>query len=260
MNLVINARHAMPEGGAIRLRTGHYKGPVEDIKLIAGVPSGDYTYIEVKDEGTGMDAELISRVFEPFYTTKGLDGTGLGLSVVYGIIEQHDGGIDVQSELGKGTTFRIFLPTAPDDQARQAEAQKETLANTSFAGHGQSILLVEDEPGVRNFVSEALKKNGYVVIPAGSIREADQLFTQHNGNFDLIFSDAVLPDGNGIDMLKKILTAQPDMPALLSSGYTDKQNLLGMLEHYHVHFLQKPYPLPKLIETVGEILQEAPAR
>ena len=256
MNLVINARHAMPEGGAIHLRAGRHTGTLDEVNLIAGAPSGDYTFIEVTDEGTGMEPDLIARIFEPFYTTKGLDGTGLGLSVVYGIIEQHDGGIDVQSELGQGTTFRIFLPSAPAEQARRAEGQREQAANNSFAGSGQRILLVEDEAGVRNFVMEALKKNDYEVIPAGSIREADQLFAEYDGEFDLIFSDAVLPDGNGINMLERILSSFPQMRALLSTGYTDKHNLLGMLEEFHVHFLQKPYPLPKLIETVGEILQE----
>ena len=254
MNLVINARDAMPEGGAIKLHAGNHTGP-EEVKLIAGKPSGDYVYIEVKDSGTGMDAELISRIFEPFYTTKGLDGTGLGLAVVYGIIEQHDGGIDVQSTLGEGTTFRIYLPTATAEQALAASAQRDISDRASFTGSGQRILLVEDEPGVRNFVSEALIKNGYEVVPAGSIREANKVFNEHDGRFDLIFSDAVLPDGNGVDMLEKILGKYPDMRALLSSGYTDKQNLIGMLEEYNAHFLQKPYPLPKLLETVGEILQ-----
>ncbi|MFT5106830.1 MAG: two-component system cell cycle sensor histidine kinase/response regulator CckA [Pseudoalteromonas tetraodonis] len=257
MNLVINARHAMPAGGTIRLRAGNYDGPVDDIKLIGGEKaSGPFTCIEVLDEGTGMDSELIARIFEPFYTTKGLDGTGLGLAVVYGIIEQHDGGIDVQSELGKGTKFRIFLPSASGDQARQAEIQKETRAKRNFTGSGQRILLVEDEPGVRHFVSEALQQNGYDIIEAGSIREANEVFGKYEGQFDLIFSDAVLPDGNGINMLEKILEKFPDMRALLSSGYTDKHNLLGMLEGHNVHFLQKPYPLPTLIETVGEILQD----
>lgn len=257
MNLVINARDAMPEGGAIRLRAGNHTGPIEEVKLIGGgEPSGHYTYIEVQDSGTGMDPELISRIFEPFYTTKGLDGTGLGLAVVYGIVEQHQGGIDVQSTLGEGTTFRIYLPTAPADQARKAVAQNEALDRANLAGRGQRILLIEDEPGVCKFVSEALSKNGYEIIAGGSIREADKLFAEHAGQFDLIFSDAVLPDGNGIDMLEKILGKFPDMRALLSSGYTDKHNLIGMLEEYHVHFLQKPYSLPKLLETVGEILRD----
>ncbi|MGI9243771.1 MAG: ATP-binding protein, partial [Verrucomicrobiales bacterium] len=203
MNLVINSRHAMPEGGAIRLRTGRHSGAIEDLKLIASQADGDYAFIEVKDEGVGMDPELIARIFEPFYTTKGLDGTGLGLSVVYGIIEQHDGGIDVQSSLDRGTTFRVFLPM-------ESTVQSESAAITSSleggaAGDGQRILLIEDEPSVRNFVSEALGQHGYEVLTAMSIREANQLFAENHGQFHLIFSDAVLPDGNGVDLLCEIL-------------------------------------------------------
>lgn len=256
MNLVINARQAMPDGGSIRLRAGNYSGPLEEIKLVSAQPAeGEYAYIEVRDGGTGMDPELISRIFEPFYTTKGLDGTGLGLSVVYGIIEQHHGGIDVISEVGEGTTFRIILPTAGNGHPPEpVENERVTTGAATTPGPGQRILLVEDEPGVRNFVTEALGKNGYEVISAGSIGEADQLFLANGGRFDLIFSDAMLPDGNGVDLLKRILDRHPDMRALLTSGFIDRQNLRGVTDNYHVHFLQKPYTLPKLIETIREAI------
>jgi len=250
MNLVINARHAMPGGGAIRLRAGIHAGQAEDLKLIGSQTGGDYAFIEVRDEGIGMDAGLISRIFEPFYTTKGLDGTGLGLSVVYGIIEQHDGGIDVQSVLGEGTTFRIFLPIDPS--GHQDKSGSPAPTQETIAGDGRRILLVEDEPSVRNFVSEALSEHGYEVILAESIAEAEQLFLVHRGRFDLVFSDAVLPDGDGIDMLGRILAKHPQMRVLLSSGYTENRSMLGIAESRDVQFLQKPYSLPKLIETVGE--------
>ena len=255
MNLVINARDSMKEGGSITVRTGEMSATDEKLSLISETqPRGQYIFVEVTDTGCGMDEDLVARIFEPFYTTKGLDGTGLGLSVVYGILEQHNGGISVKSELGKGTNFRVYLPAS--SQALPAAPDKNEPAPPAHRGQGQRILLVEDEVGVSKFVTEALRKNGYHVTSASSIRDAKKTFASHEGQFDMVFSDAVLPDGNGIELLDEVLTARPDIRGLLSSGYTDKHSVNEMLKQRTISFLQKPYSLPVLVRTVGEIMEK----
>jgi two-component system cell cycle sensor histidine kinase/response regulator CckA len=254
MNLVINARDAMKSGGSVSVRTGLIDASDEALSLISETqPRGHYVFVEVTDTGCGMDEELVARVFEPFYTTKGLDGTGLGLSVVYGILEQHKGGISVQSVPGQGTTFRVFLP-ASTQVAPVLASKTGGVERVKFRGKGQRILLVEDELGVAKFVSEALRQNGYVVTIASSLREARGLFAEHQGEFEMIFSDAVLPDGNGIELLEALLSAHPEIKGILSSGYTDKHNVNEMLRHRAIEFLQKPYSLPILVSTVGEMM------
>lgn len=254
MNLVINARDSMREGGAITIRTGQIPATDDSLSLISETqPRGQYVFVEVADTGCGMDEDLIARIFEPFYTTKGLDGTGLGLSVVYGILEQHKGGVSVSSTPRQGTTFRVYLPAS--SQAAPAKVTVENNRGPRHRGHGQRILLVEDEAGVSKFVTEALRKSGYHVTSASTLRDARQTFEEEEGRFDLVFSDAVLPDGNGIELLDEVLSARPDIRGLLSSGYTDKHSVNELLKQRSISFLQKPYSLPLLVSTVGEIMK-----
>ncbi|MEM0895314.1 MAG: response regulator [Verrucomicrobiota bacterium] len=265
LNLVVNARDAMPQGGGITVRTGNIEADNARLSLISeDNPRGNYVYIEVADTGCGMDQELMQSIFDPFYTTKGLDGTGLGLSVVYGILEQHNGGVVVDSVIGNGSVFTVFLPATAESVAPEPDQQnsmaltaptRSTSARDLRRGEGERILLVEDEAGVSRFVSEALRKNGYNVLTAMNLREARSVFHAEGGNFDMVFSDAVLPDGNGLQLLDEVLNSHPHIRTLLSSGYTDKHAVLEILKQRPVSFLQKPYSLPKLISTVSSLLQ-----
>ncbi len=266
LNLVVNARDAMPTGGSITVRTGNIAAKDDKLELISDeMPRGSYVFIEVSDTGCGMTEELVHNIFDPFYTTKGLDGTGLGLSVVYGILEQHNGGVIVDSLQGEGSVFTVFLPAAADAEAKAPDQQNSMSLTESvrspesareWKGEGERILLVEDEAGVSKFVSEALSQNGYEVLSAANLREARKVFEDEEGRFDMVFSDAVLPDGNGLELLDDVLDSHPQIRALLSSGYTDKHAVIEMLKQRPISFLQKPYSLPKLISTVGTLIHE----
>jgi PAS domain S-box-containing protein len=252
MNLVINARDSMPHGGTISVTTGQTTAASGRVALISkAIPRGDYAYIEVCDDGSGMKPELIERIFEPFYTTKGLDGTGLGLSVVYGILEQHMGGVVVESQPGRGSSFTVFLPATNEPALLAGTANTQDL---DLRGKGQRILLVEDEESAMKFVSEALRKNGYEVVTAPNIREAHRMIDEADRPFALLFSDAALPDGQGLDFLDEIMLSRPGLRGLLSSGYTDKHAVNGAVKHRAITFLQKPYSLPVLVRTVAEAL------
>ena len=213
----------------------------------------------MRDTGSGIPQGNIDRVFEPFFTTKGQEGTGLGLSVIYGIIEQHGGGIHVESTPGQGTTFYIYLPVSavpiplPEDPAK---ALRRVENDADLNGRGEIILLIEDEEGVIKFVSSALRSRGYKVIQAMNYKEALERFEESAGEFDLVFSDAVLPDGNGVDLLDKFINEKPATRALLSSGYTDKTVLMQKVKEKEISFLQKPYSLPQLYRTVREVIDD----
>ncbi|HWB04485.1 MAG TPA: response regulator [Verrucomicrobiales bacterium] len=256
MNLIINARDAMPNGGSIVVRTMLVDAARYPVPVIGGVASeGTYAVLSVADTGCGIAKELQDRIFEPFYTTKGMEGTGLGLSVIYGIIQEHEGGLQLSSVQGRGTTFHIFLP-ASKQPAPVTPADGDKPVNGHFRGSGQRVLLVEDEEAVNHLVRTALTQNGYVVTSAATVKEARALFDESSGQFEMIFSDAVLPDGNGLQLLDVFLTSNPGLRALLSSGYTDKTSLLEMARHRRISFLPKPYSLPVLFQTVAEVMED----
>lgn len=253
MNLVVNARDAMPEGGRITLRTCVVDPDRERIPLpVSGADGARLVRLSVEDTGTGIPPEIRDRIFDPFFSTKGSEGTGLGLSVIFSILEQHGGGIDFESETGRGTTFHVYLPIS--DKPAPASIVHSSTRDTMPLGHGQRILLIEDEEAVNRFVTVALSKHGYEVVSAANVGEAWDVFEQERGRLDMIFSDAVLPDGNGVDLIGRVLGAQPEMKALLSSGYTDKDALLRLAQEREISFLQKPYTLPDLLRTVDEVL------
>ena len=253
MNLVVNSRDAMPTGGRIVIRTTTVESNQVRFALLNGrEPQGVHVCLSVQDTGLGIPPEIRDRIFDPFFSTKGSEGTGLGLSVVFSIVEQHQGGIEVESEVGRGTTFHILLPAAgrPPDKRPDEGLNRSVLCR----GRGERILLVEDEEAVNRFVTQALQQNGYTVLPVAGVQEALALFQRENGRFDMVFSDAILPDGNGVELLGGLLDRQPDLRALLSSGYTDKDALLELAAEREIAFLQKPYALPELLKTVDEVL------
>lgn len=259
MNLCVNARDAMPRGGSITITTADVDGSFEAIPLCNGQRgTGPFVRISVADTGNGIPSAIADRIFEPFFTTKGMEGTGLGLSVIYGIMQDHGGGISLASEPHRGTTFNIYFAglqaeipkLTGDPEARSGEKTQ------SFKGSGQRVLLVEDEEAVNRLVRTALGQNGYQVTSANCIREAREKFSQQQGDFDMIFSDAVLPDGNGVDLISELKRSNPRLRVLLSSGYTDKHHLMEMARQQAISFLPKPYSLPHLFQTVAEVMHD----
>ncbi|MFQ5329393.1 MAG: response regulator [Thermodesulfobacteriota bacterium] len=205
------------------------------------------------DTGAGMDNTTIQRIFEPFFTTKGLaKGTGLGMSVVYGIVRKHKGWINVQSAAGKGSTFEVYLP-ASCEKAEETVEKESSLEE--FQGNSERILLVEDEAVVRDFGATVLEESGYCVVTAESVEEAQTIFERERGDFDLIFSDVVLADKNGLTLINELISLKPDIKVLMSSGYTDEKSKWPVIEERGYPFLQKPYALADLLKTVSNIFR-----
>jgi two-component system cell cycle sensor histidine kinase/response regulator CckA len=252
MNFVLNGRDAMPNGGTVIIRTANVELTEQDRRSWSDVKPGRYICLSVSDTGIGMDAEALDHIFEPFFTTKPPGkGTGLGLSVVYGIVKQHEGAIQVLSEPGKGSTFRVVLPTA----LIPAEAEAESKAtHLEYIGNGQRILLVEDEDKVRESAAKAMLKCGYRVVIASNVKTAMEIIVQEKGRFDLVFTDVVLSDRTGIDLAEEILRDFPKMKILLCSGYTDQKSQWPIIREKGFRFLQKPYDLTGLLRAVHEAL------
>ena len=267
MNLAVNARDAMPEGGNLYIttenviidRTGPRKAPIAADGDAIKNASGQFVLLTVEDTGTGMDRSTADKIFDPFFSSKDAgQGTGLGLSVVYGVVKQHDGWINLRSEPEKGTAFNIYLPvssggpeTADSDTTGLMETEKRNLA-----GNRQRVLLVEDQPEVRDVVQIALTESGYIVSEAETIADAEKWIDREGENFDLLFSDVILPDGNGIDFAGQVFRRHPSIKILLSSGYTEEKSRPDTIAEKKFHFLQKPYPLNQMLETVGRLLAD----
>ncbi len=252
MNLAVNARDAMPSGGTLIIRTENIFLSYEDSKNIPESRPGKFVSISIEDTGIGMEKNILPRIFEPFFSTKEAGkGTGLGLSVVYGIIKQHNGWINVFSEPGKGSTFRVYLPAFSE---RLEDESQEAVSLQEFQGNGERILLVEDEKGVQSLAKTGLKENGYTVFEASNAKEAVEIFKREEGNFDLIFTDVVLPDTDGLQLIEKLLLYNANLLVLLSSGYTDQKSQWEHIRQKGFQFLQKPYSLYDLLKAVKTVL------
>jgi len=255
MNLAVNAREAMHEGGKLTITTENVTLSKEQCKAIPEARPGRYVSLSVADTGVGMDKETIQYIFEPFFSTKEPgEGTGLGLSVVYGIIKQHGGWISVYSEQGQGSTFKLYLPAV---LGKPEAKTKETILAEELRGGGERILLVEDDGRVREFLAEALNENGYVVIKAANAREALDIFDTEKGNFHLIFADVVLPDISGFQLVEQLLSHKPELPFLLGSGYIDNKLQRPAIREKGFQLLQKPYALAELLHAVREAIRTA---
>lgn len=262
INLGVNARDAMPNGGSLTIRTAQISIAVSQTLGQVLMPPGDYVTIEVADTGFGIPPENMGKIFEPFFTTKEKGhGTGLGLSSVYGIVKQTGGFIFPESEVGKGTSFKIYLPRHIADAAeletpepvKAAPAEKPAPAR-DLTGH-QTILLVEDEAAVRDFAARALTMRGYQVIEAGSGDEALEMLREHQGHIDLLVSDVVMPGMDGPTLVKTIRTEKPHMKILFMSGYAEEafRNAGERIEDFH--FLPKPFSLKQLTAKVKDVLE-----
>ena len=249
MNLVVNARDAMPNGGAITITTRRVATRKARWEQGVPVPPGEWVIFEVTDSGTGMPPAVVARIFEPFFTTKPLGrGTGLGLSMVYGIIKQSAGFIFCESVPAQGTTLRVYLP--------RADAPAERLPGTRAAsGNGAgTVLVVEDEPAVRALVGSVLRQRGYTLIEAGSAREAMGILRDFRGPLHLLVTDVIMPEMTGVELARRVVAERPLTPVLYMSGYAD-----DVLRHEHAlpgaAFLQKPFAPETLIERVREMLE-----
>ncbi len=253
MNLAVNARDAMPQGGALTIKT-ECQHLVPPCSAEIGVPPGDYVVLSVTDTGQGMSQHTLSHVFEPFFTTKEPDkGTGLGLSTVYGIIQRGGGHIRIASELGKGTTFTIYLPRmfeTPD----AAEARHGSPAATS---EGETILLVEDQETVRRLVGRILRMNGYCVLEASEGAEAIRQAQRHDGPIHLLVTDMVMPRMTGGVLARQLQSQRPKMRILFVSGYSseniDDPSIMNIAPE---QFLQKPFTMAELIQKVQTLLDQ----
>ncbi|MFC2059550.1 ATP-binding protein [Chloroflexota bacterium] len=255
MNLVVNAKDAMPEGGKITIKTENITVNEEYCKFYPDAREGTFVSLMVEDTGAGIDKEVISHIFEPFFTTKELGkGTGLGLSVTYGVVRQHEGWINVYSEPGQGTIFRVYLPVVP------AEAIAQTDDNVSlgqFKGNGERILIVEDQDEIRKFATRVLGENGYVEFEAASAREALDIFTSENGEFHMVFSDVILRDKNGLELADQLRSLKRQLPILITSGYTDQKAHWPIIQERGFRFLQKPYSVTDLLQAIKETMKQA---
>jgi PAS domain S-box-containing protein len=249
MNLAVNARDAMPGGGTLTIKTGSATLDASCRDISPEARAGKFITLTITDTGAGMTREVLSHVFEPFYTTKELGkGTGLGLSTVYGIIRQHDGFITVNSEYGKGTTFTIYLPAFSFEEAVQASVEPEE--QDLLRSGGEHILLVEDEEGVRRFAARTLRKYGYVVTEAAGFKDAVAAFRKIPGAVNMLFTDVVLPDNTGVALTEELMSLQPGLKVVISSGYVDEKSQWPAIQKKGFPFLPKPYTSAELLRTV----------
>jgi two-component system, cell cycle sensor histidine kinase and response regulator CckA len=257
LNLAVNARDAMPQGGSLTIKTANISA--EDVLSLKRpeMPATDYVLLQVSDTGTGMPQAVIDKIFDPFFTTKDLGkGTGLGLSTVYGIIKQSGGFVYVDSIEGQGTTFRIYLPrfidTAPAVVVEKIEPVKAPPA-PDLTGNG-TILYVEDEVAVRAFGVRALTSRGYTVIQAESGVEALELYEECDGKVDLVISDVVMPEMDGPTLLGELRKHNPNLKFIFASGYAEEAFAKNLPAGQEFHFMAKPFQMATLIKTVKDVM------
>jgi CheY-like chemotaxis protein len=253
MNLAVNARDAMPKGGTLTIGTCARTLDEAYVQLQPQARIGRFVCLRVSDTGYGMDAATMARIFEPFFTTKEVGkGTGLGLATVYGILKQHFGWVEVASKVGAGTTFEVFLPatTEPVEVKSMAKAPA-----ASVQGGKETILVVEDEPVLRDLALVILESCGYKVLEAGSGVEALRLWQEHQAAIDLLVTDMVMPEGvSGMDLAQKLQAQNPKLKIIFASGYSMDDIDTSFLRQRRAVFLQKPYTHVTLAKAVRECL------
>jgi two-component system, cell cycle sensor histidine kinase and response regulator CckA len=253
-NLAVNSRDAMPGGGRLNIETAEVILDAEYSRTHFGVRPGDYVMIAVSDTGHGMDAETRKHIFEPFFTTKAAGkGTGLGLATVYGIVKQSGGDIWVYSEPHKGTTFKLYFPKVAGPAGAFADAGT-ARARARATG---TILLAEDEDGVRNLAAIMLEQAGYTVLKAANAREAVEISRTHQGEIALLVTDVIMPQVSGKQLADELVLLRPGLKVLFLSGYTENTVLHhGVLDN-GVEFLAKPFSQEALVNKVQDILKAA---
>jgi len=251
MNLIVNARDAMPRGGRVTIETRNVQLTETDRKDGSEVTPGNYVLLEVRDTGIGMDPEVQARIFEPFFTTKELgQGTGLGLSTVYGIVKQSKGWITVESEPRQGTTFQIYLPGV--DAGMPAETVP--LQDAADLGGPETVLVVEDQAEVRKLTVEVLKSYGYKVLEAAHGEEALSLVARNEGPIDLMVTDVVMPGMMGNELAELLRSVEPQMRVLYTSGYGESVIAQRGVLAPGVEYLAKPFSPETLAAKVREVM------
>jgi CheY-like chemotaxis protein len=252
MNLVLNACDAMPEGGQILIETTERSFTGNEAATIPDARPGRYVSLRVTDTGCGISPENLSRIFDPFFTTKQPGkGTGLGLATVFGIIKQHNGWIQADSELGRGTTFQIFLPAAEDI----AESRAGEIAKPEPKGGTETILVVDDEPSLRMLMRAVLEPRGYQVLEAANGMEALRVWDQHRGLVHLLLTDIMMPEGiSGLELATRMRDSSPQLRVIFTSGYSG--DVAGRQLHLQEgeNFIQKPSSPQHLLDTVRRCL------
>jgi CheY-like chemotaxis protein len=253
LNLAVNARDAMPQGGKLTIETGNVTLDENYARIHSPLKAGDYVMLAISDTGVGMDSETQSRIFEPFFTTKGPKGTGLGLSMVYGIVKQSGGYVWVYSETGKGTSFKVYLPRVTE--AGEMVAEMIPVA-TPAAGRDtlETILVVEDEANLRRLTRQFLENRGYSVLDAPDGAAAVQICVAHQGTIHLLLTDVIMPGMNGRELAKRVAEIRPNTKVLYMSGYTENAIGHNGTLDAGIKLLQKPFTLQALQAKVREVL------
>jgi two-component system, cell cycle sensor histidine kinase and response regulator CckA len=255
LNLAVNARDAMPSGGKLTIETNNVELDETYRKRHLGVKPGSYVMMTVSDTGQGMPPELLTRIYEPFFTTKEQGkGTGLGLSTVLGIVRQSGGDISVYSEVGKGTAFKIFFPIFSGHSVAAAESPEKQVAT----GNTGTILVVEDEQLLREVAIKVLRRAGYEVLESNDGNEALQMLAKRTENVDLIMTDLVMPGMSGPELIQKIyssgMACAKSAKVIFMSGYSAHQDLEAAMADGRASFLQKPFTTKSLLQKVKESL------
>jgi nitrogen-specific signal transduction histidine kinase/ActR/RegA family two-component response regulator len=252
MNLVVNARDAMPNQGRISLRLDSVHIAEKHVELHPQARTGEFACLSVCDNGCGISKEVLARIFEPFFTTKDAEkGTGLGLAIVQEIVQQHGGWIEVRSQPGVGTEFKIYLPCAPTSASRPPR----TLHAPSASSDGETILLVEDEEQLRKLTASILRYYGYKVLEASGPAQAQALWREKSNDINLVLTDVVMRGGmSGVEMAKEFSAARPGLKVLYTSGYSAGRGGLDPEIWTHDNFIAKPYSPNRLVQTVQHCL------
>ncbi|MBN2102880.1 response regulator [bacterium] len=248
LNMSMNARDAMPEGGTLTIETKHVTISEKQSSLSTEARPGHFVCLSITDTGVGMHKKTLERIFEPFFTTKKHDkGTGLGLAVIFGIVKEHNGWIEVKSKPATGTTFNIYFEAVPKHP--DIETNKE-LPIQSLKGNGERILFVEDDKKVRTFMEKALIKNNFITFAAANVKEAMEVFDKENGSFDLVFSDVELSGESGVELVETLLAKKPDIHILLTSGYPEYSSKWSDIQKKAYPLLEKPYTMVALLQKI----------
>jgi two-component system cell cycle sensor histidine kinase/response regulator CckA len=255
MNLAVNARDAMPQGGELVIGTANVELDRAQASQRLGIEPGPYVMLSIRDTGMGMDAETLGHLFEPFFTTKGQGkGTGLGLSTVFGIVRQHKGAILPRSEPGRGTTFEVYLPRVETDEGSIVDA-----ASSELPGGSETVLLAEDEDAVRALAHAVLQRHGYTVLEAANGAEAIATCEQHAGPIHLLLTDVIMPGMSGCELADRLARLYPEAKVLYMSGHTDDTIASHGILDPGVAFLQKPFAPSALARRVREVLGDMAA-
>jgi PAS domain S-box-containing protein len=253
MNLAVNARDAMPEGGILSFDIKRYHLEPGDIPPSPYIPQGEWISVSVGDTGSGIPPEAIPHIFEPFFTTKPLgQGTGLGLAQAYGIVKQHGGYIDVQSQIGEGTIFSVFLPALPTQQIEEADLHHASPKE----GQGKTILVVEDDPSTLNAIQDLLEAHQYQVFVAENGKEALELFKQNHETIDMLVSDVVMPEMGGLALYKELHNLRRQVKILFVTGHPLMDESRSQLQSEWISWLQKPFSVPDFFNAIEGLLVE----